>query len=605
MFVISYVCVANRAIISFMERKYQDIVSKCEPELEEINKSHNTVGWSKLILIISFLVSIYFTVDVMLWFLAVLLPVFAFLIYVGVYHHRLKKRMDYLWGTIEICHRHIARINGEWAKFADKGQELVSSEHPYSSDLDIVGDKSFFQYLNTTNTWYGRAAFAKDLLDPKYELLVIKQRQQAIKELSSDIQFSNDAVYHFGNIGVDPSTPKLVEELKDNKQFLTSKILCWILTFFPVLSFAIATGFIIWNPPNGWIGIVTPFAIQIIACIAGGRWLKKYFGTMTTLTHGLNNYTEAVEFVTSKDYESEKLQKIKQSLTQANLGIKKLGSVSSMIEARRNGVARFIMNTLIMWDYQCALSLQKWKNKHSENVDQWFDTLGEFESLLCFSHLPNICSNTCLPTISEQRSLIIAKNLGHPLLSNEKRVNNDFDFANSILIISGSNMSGKTTFLRTIGINIVLARSGSFATALELTCTPFAVMTSMRIADDLNQGISTFYAELKRIKSVINYAKENKQFLFLIDEIFRGTNSVDRLSGARTVLQRLDSLGASGMVSTHDLELCDLDRTSNRIRNYSFSEDYKDKQIVFDYKLRSGKSTTTNATYLMEMVGIR
>ena len=261
------------------------------------------------------------------------------------------------------------------------------------------------------------------------------------------------------------------------------------------------------------------------------------------------------------------------------------------------------MNVLLLWDFECAFLFEDWKKKNAPHCEKWFLALGELESLSCFATLDNVCNRTCYPRMVAY-PIIEAEEMGHPLIPNDVRVTNPLRLRNNIVIISGSNMSGKTTYLRTVGINIVLARAGGPVCAKEMTFSDLSVYTSMRIADDLNEGISTFYAELKRIKGILDAAKNDRTTLFLIDEIFRGTNSVDRLSGARTVITKLSKMGVSGMITTHDLELCDLQQTIPRIQNYSFSEFYKDGQILFDYKIRPGKSKTTNAKYLMELLEI-
>jgi DNA mismatch repair ATPase MutS len=241
--------------------------------------------------------------------------------------------------------------------------------------------------------------------------------------------------------------------------------------------------------------------------------------------------------------------------------------------------------------------------KYSHIAESWFLALGEFESLLCFSNLPNVCGNTCLPDLTTGK-IISAKEMGHPLIPNASRVNNDVSCNNNIFIVSGSNMSGKTTFLRTVGINLVLCRAGSFVCSKQMRFSAMEIMTSMRIVDDLNEGVSTFYAELKRIKAIIEFSKQTPDMIFLIDEIFKGTNSVDRLIGAKTVLSKLNEMGAIGIITTHDLDLCDIVSQYPRQKNYSFSEYYHDDEIHFDYKIKPGKSTTTNAKYLMKMIGI-
>ena len=237
------------------------------------------------------------------------------------------------------------------------------------------------------------------------------------------------------------------------------------------------------------------------------------------------------------------------------------------------------------------------------DISNWFESLGKFESLLSFSHFPNVVRNTTLPTITLGKE-VTAKEIGHPLIKNDLRVCNDVQIDNSIFIISGSNMSGKTTFMRTLGINLVLAKAGGFVCAKDMHVSQLNLMTSMRIADNLSEGISTFYAELKRIKGIMEMARIDENMLFLIDEIFRGTNSVDRLIGAKTVLERLNEQNVIGIITTHDLELAQETKEIDRIRNYSFNEHYTDSEINFDYKIKKGVSTTTNAKFLMKMMDI-
>lgn len=338
--------------------------------------------------------------------------------------------------------------------------------------------------------------------------------------------------------------------------------------------------------------------------LIGKSKAKKYFGAMAGLSYKFSAYSEIIGAITIFNPSSNKLKIIKEQLTDAAYAMDKLDAIANRVNLRINEVFNGLANIILWWNYRCAFSFQKWKQKYAHLAGQWFSAMGEVESLLCFSHFPNVCNTACLPDTTENHNSLEAKEIGHPLLFNEKRINNDFALHNSILIISGSNMSGKTTFLRTVGVNIVLARAGGFVCAKHMTCPMLSIMTSMRIVDDLNEGTSTFYAELKRISGIIDLAKRQPKTLFLIDEIFRGTNSVDRLMGAKTVIEKLNELGAVGMISTHDLELCKLADLHIRIKNYNFSEYYKDKTICFDYKLKTGMSATTNAKYLMEMVGL-
>jgi DNA mismatch repair ATPase MutS len=283
--------------------------------------------------------------------------------------------------------------------------------------------------------------------------------------------------------------------------------------------------------------------------------------------------------------------------------IKELSKITDRASVRSNPIVYFVLNTLLLWDFECAFLFEDWKRKYAPQCEKWFLALGELESLSCFATLRNVCDHTCYPRMLACRG-VEAEALGHPLIPNTVRVTNPLRLQNNILIISGSNMSGKTTYLRTAGINLVLARAGGPVCAKDMVFSDLHIFTSMRVTDDLNDGISTFYAELKRIKKILDAAKSNRNTVFLIDEIFRGTNSVDRLSGARTVITKLSQIGVSGMITTHDLELCDLQEDVPEIQNYSFSEYYENGHIFYDYKMRPGKSKTTNAKYLMELLEI-
>jgi len=542
---------------------------------------------------------------------------FALLVILWIIHINVQNKIEYSNGIIDICKKSIDRITGEWTSFEDTGIEFADTEHSYVCDLDIAGSKSLFQFLNSTNTWHGRQRFANDLLYPTYERSEIIDRQKAVAELAEYTDFSNKIQYHLSKIGVDSSAQELVSALEDKVPFIKSKLLKFFLVYAPALTLAFIIGIIAFQMEHLYtIGIIIAL-IQTIIWIAGIAKTKKYLKTLMRLPYSLSNYSAAIDILCRQEFSSGKLKKMQGELYIASKAIKELSKISDKVRATQNGILYVLFNVFFLWDYECACLLEKWKNKHADFSKEWFETLGEFESLLCFSHLPNACNNTCIPLIADETirnmselpesdltNTIEALQIGHPLLQNDARVNNDINLKDNIFIISGSNMSGKTTFLRTVGINLVLARCGSFVCAQFMNCSPLEIITSMRIEDNLNEGISTFYAELKRIKSILEFTQNSSQMIFLIDEIFRGTNSVDRLIGAKTVLAKLNDVGASGIISTHDLELCHLSIVHERIKNYSFSEHYDANSIQFDYQLQPGKSKTTNAKYLMNMVGI-
>jgi len=581
-------------------------LEKHEELLGENTRRANKVGYAKLLLVLTMGALVFFMFT--RGFPQVLLLLggvgLVGLIALWVYHHRIYEKIGYLKGLIAVNKRHLARISGGWTDFADMGAEFVDVEHPYSGDLDIVGNKSLFQFLNTTHTWYGRQSFAWALLgDADGYVGETHVRQEAITELAQDIEFSNHMEYCFSKIGASSAVCKLAEDMAGGGDFIKSngvKYLLMVMPFVTVACIAAAA----WTRHSGVAIAGVAFAV-----LQMGLWIATMLKTMgylkpiSRLPYSLGAYAEVIGNITDREFKSQRLNQIKGVFaSQAIEAIKELEAIANKVNLRHNAMFWFIANVLLLWDFWCAVLFEQWRHKYASALESWFAALGEFESLMCFAAFPNVCGNTCLPSVAGENT-VFAKSLGHPLIQEDARVCNDIHWDNKIIIISGSNMSGKTTFMRTLGLNLVLARAGSYVCAESLDFPLIPVMTSMRIADDLSQGVSTFYAELKRIRGIIALA-EKGPVMFFIDEIFRGTNSVDRLSGARTVLSKLHELGAVGTITTHDLELCEVAALLPRIENYNFSEEYRGGEILFDYRIRVGKSTTTNARYLMELVGI-
>jgi len=591
------------------KEKFEQQIKKYEELLQQQNKTFKAIGYIKLghVLFVALLIYLVFADNTNIIVLSASGVIAGALVIFWISHEKLKEKIKYSKGMIQINWRHLDRISGNWSGFADIGSEFVNHDHPYASDLDIVGKKSIFQFLNTTHTWHGRQKFANDLLNPNYTDDEIKERQAAITELSEAVLFSNYIEYKYAQIGVHAGAKFIAKRLENMTLFMKGHLLKLLIIYAPLAVLFLA-GFTFLTGITFLYPVVAVLVIcQLLVWMLSLFKTANYLEDVSHLSYNLDEYSEVVHELQNRNFKSEKLKEIQKRLinseASAALAIKELGRISSRANLRRNTIAWFLLNITLLWDLTTAIRFEAWKQKYAHHAESWFISLGEFESLLSFSHLPNVCDETCIPSLVDNKT-VCAKNLGHPLITNEKRVSNDVDCQNNIFIISGSNMSGKTTFMRTVGVNLILARAGSFVCAKEMKFSQLNIMTSMRIADNLSEGISTFYAELKRIKGIIEMARKEPQMMFLIDEIFRGTNSVDRLVGAKTVLEKLDELGVIGIITTHDLELCDIANDYSRIKNYSFSERYTKKEIHFDYRMEEGVSTTTNAKYLMKMMDI-
>lgn len=581
-----------------------------ETEILKAAKSRfNLLGYIRLALLVLFIACLYFMItrwDLTLYKVeaAILLVVH---IIAGAYHSRLDDGVKKSAAIIDINKRNLDRVEGRWTEFKDTGEEFKDPEHPYCNDLDIVGKKSLFQYLNVSHTWHGRKAFSQDLLHASYTGKEIKARQEAANELASDSSFADELEYRFAKIGSDRAAPALVTALQDSRPLTRHTALRALLMFGPLALLVLVALVVLLRLEQLYLLSACLYAVQALIWIFGLPVTGKYLDSISRLPFKLECYGEVLAFVSEAPFKSERLRKVSLDLTASDVSatqaIAELAKIADKMSARNNFIIYFILNTLFLWDFSCALRFEDWKKQYSPHCEGWFLCLGELESLSCLATFRRVCDHTCFPEFSHPRHLQ-AQELGHPLIPNAVRVNNPLGLSGDIVIISGSNMSGKTTYLRTVGINVVLARAGAPVCAKSMVFSDLHIVTSMRIADDLGEGISTFYAELTRIKAILDAAQSDRSTLFLIDEIFRGTNSVDRLSGAQTVIKKLSELHVSGMITTHDLELCDMAAGASCIRNYSFAEYYKDGQICFDYKMRPGKSKTTNAKYLMELLGI-
>lgn len=589
-----------------MYQKYKEEIQERELIHKKYDKLANIVGIFKLIWIVMLIHAVYnvWTNDFPTKLIMLLLAEVIVFIIASIYHGKLFDRVAYEAGLIAIAKKNVCRISGEWGAFEDIGEEFIDYNHNYAMDLDIVGKNSLFQFLNSTNTYHGRLRFAQDLLNPNYLQKDIRTRQEAISELSGDYSWSSKLEYYFSKIGIDMLFPTLISELQCKKSFIKSNFLKILLNVFRILTLT-SIIYSVWAKNKYGILIANSMIIiQLALWAIGFVKANEYVGIMTKIPYRILRYDKVIQEIVMKEFSSSRLNEIKTILLSAKEAIKDLANISNNIGQRKNGITCFILNAVWLWDYKNAVDLDVWKQKYGDSVDMWFSTIGELESLLSFANLPRNCTSTCLPIVSKLQNDIQAKNLGHPLLNNENRICNDLELNNNIIIISGSNMSGKTTFIRTVGINMILACAGSYVCAEQMTFSMMKVITSMRISDALIDGISTFYAEIKRIKEIIDAAEVDKNLLFLIDEIFRGTNSVDRLKGAEEILRKLYKLGVCGIITTHDLEVCKLENEYKGIMNYSFYERYSNDEIFFDYKMKKGVSKTTNAQYLLKKVGI-
>ncbi len=546
----------------------------------------------------------------------ILIAVLIIFVLLVCMHSRVREQKKYARILLEINESSTKRLNGEWKEFKDTGEEFKNEDHRYSGDLDIFGKGSLFQMLNTSNTYIGRKKLGKLFTEPLGKSEDIYRNQRAIKILSEKLNWRQ--IFQAEGMAIRGENSK-PEELKDPKELILWArekndffrkplviIMAAILPAVTLLSFLAAIAL----PVVPYYPFFALLCINILLLMMRSKDTVRVFRVTDKYKDAIKTYEKMLRLIEDEAFDSEYLEEMKSYLTddknkRAFEQIKGLVRVVEMILMKHSELY-LLFNIITLWDYQCQIQLERWKRKTGVNLEKWLGVIGEFEVLSSLSILYYDHPEWVMPEVFDSVHDYEAVGIGHPLLTGERVVNSfKLNLPGCALLITGSNMSGKSTLLRTAGINLILAYAGAPVCAEEFKCSVMELYTSMRISDNLERNISSFYAELLRIKMIIEASREGKRVFFLLDEIFRGTNSRDRHTGARILIKNLIKEGASGFISTHDLELGELAGENNSgVHNYHFKEYYRDGQIYFDYKLYPGISTTRNAIYLMKMAGI-
>ena len=525
-----------------------------------------------------------------------------------ILHERLLKKQKFNNNYILALNHEIEACKGEHASF-DGGIEFSDPSHIYATDLDIFGDHSLFQALNRTTTTLAKSTLSTWLLNPLLKKEEILHRQEAIKELSSKPGWRLNLRTHGLLADESPNDlDSLFNWLKLKPLFSGMGFLAaiWLIPILSVTSIVLlATGTITYQLFLIYLLIVLGFS---------GIYTKRINHRHMMLSRKVelfDKYSVRFSMVEYTAFNNILMQKHQQSLQQnsqtASGSIHKLGRITASLDTRLNLLAGFVLNFLMLWDIRQMRRLEQWQQAHQDLAPVWFDTLAQTEALASISAFTYANPEFIFPTIDETKLSIVAEDAGHPLIPALVRVDNAIQIPGEgrFNIITGANMAGKSTYLRTIGVNIVLALCGAPVCAKTFTCYPAPIFTSLRTTDSLSSNTSYFYAELLRLKALIDRLNSGEKLFILLDEILKGTNSADKQAGSKALLTQLIGLNASGFIATHDLELGSLATTfPERVRNYHFESEINGNELFFDYKLKPGIAQNMNATFLMQRMGI-
>ncbi len=527
-----------------------------------------------------------------------------------IYHRKIQGQSKYSEILWKLNQESAHRIDGGWHVFKDKGEDFRDEGHPYAEDLDLFGRGSLFQWINTARTNLGRKKLAELLANPRKELESIYERQGAIRELSNLIRWRQRFAAEARLATAEMSNPEsLLQWMKSPDAMDKKPGLQMLLYLLPGMTAVIGWHTFV-NQALPYRYFIAAVGVHLVMLKIGNKERTRIFNTVYRYKDDIDVYTGMISCIENQKFENSYLNKIRMQMLneRKELPSKQIKKFFQAVEffSQRYNVLFLPINILTLWDYHSLWKLERWKNESGQYFGQWLNSIGEMEALASLSMIGYDQPNWTQPEILGGAPVLIAQEMGHPLLG-QKCTRNDFKVKRptSVLLITGSNMSGKSTFLRSAGVNLVLAYAGAPVYAKLFQCATMEIHTCMRVHDDLGQSISSFYAELLRIRKIIEAVKREKPVFFLLDEIFKGTNSHDRHLGAKMLIKQLIRGKTMGFVSTHDLELGELEaETQGTVRNFHFKEYYENEELHFDYRLRPGISTTRNAMYLIKMAGI-
>lgn len=594
------------------KEKYERRREKYAKLSQKYNKAINIISNLRLIVFISGIALTLFLFIVKYYFiLAAIFIAFVFSFgYLMILHDKMFKARIYSSMLVKINEDSLKRLNGEWDTFLDNGKDFVDQNHEYAYDLDIFGNRSMFQWINVANTYLGRKALAGLLSANSKDAVKIRLRQEAVKELALKLGWRQKFLSEGLMVSDSIKPPEtLISWANEGHEFYRKQWLGIVVKVLPTITIlslflSVQTRIIPYYVPTLLI------IVQFFILKYKNRERNVIFNTADKFNKDIGVYNKMIKLFEKKNFESVLVKEIRDKMIgkTGKPAYEQVNRLAKIIDSISNRHVPFylIFNLLTLWDYHNMIVLEKWKYNSGIYLKEWLEGIGEVEALASLAIISHDNPDWVMPEISDgEKNEFEAFSMGHPLITTN-RICNDLNFNSptKALLITGSNMSGKSTLLRTAGINLILAYTGAPVCAKVFRASVMDIHSCMRVSDDLGKSISSFYAELLRIKEILKEAKEGRKVFFLLDEIFKGTNSRDRHTGARVLIEELCKTKSIGMVSTHDFELCDLEEKNLKIKNYHFEEYYKDNKIYFDYKLRNGVSTTRNAIYLMKMAGI-
>lgn len=524
-------------------------------------------------------------------------------------HNRLSVKKSYIERLMSLNENELKGLDYDFSAF-DGGTEFSSPEHSFSLDLDLFGDRSIFQSVNRTVTNMGREVLSGWFRFPLSAKEEILKRQEAVRELTTLSALRQ----HFYVTGINQQGNRkdrlFLQSLANGEVYFIKsiiwKLLIWVI---PAIWIVLLAGMVMGYISGGILGFYLTFCFLIAYLRA--KQVNDLYNSVNKMEKIFSVYADLMESIEVTSFQSGELKEIAGRLSgQGNITASRaINQLSEHIGGldQRFSAAGMLLNLFYLRDTRHAMLLEQWKEKHREDVVCWLDALGRFDALSSLGGFGFNHPGSVYPEISDTYFRMEGKGLSHPLLHRDVCVKNDIDIRKSpwFLIITGANMAGKSTYLRTVGVNYLLACMGAPVCADSLVVYPARLVTSLRTSDSLVSNESYFFAELKRLKMIIDRLKAGEKLFIILDEILKGTNSIDKQKGSIALMKQLVTYKACGIIATHDLVLGTLEEEfPDEIKNYRFEADIKEDELSFSYLLREGIAQNMNAYFLMKKMGI-
>lgn len=591
------------------ENHYTERLSLTEGQLQQVKKQIFRISMLRLALFIAGIAGLYFFFNQTTLLIVCICLTFLPLFILVKIHNRFFIRKEWLETQARIIQEELQALSGDYSSFED-GKEYVNPEHPYSFDLDIFGRRSLFQSINRTCTFFGKVRLAEWLQNHLHEKTSIEKRQEMIREISEHTlfreQFRVAGLVHHGQSS---DGEKIQAWSQSPAQYLHAG---WVKAFIwgvPVInSLLLITSLAGWTSFS-WLGLsFSIFLVLSFGIIKRATYIQETYGKQLK---SLNGYARLIALAKAEDWKSagilelmERFNLNGQSPVQA---LQQLSKELDRLDLRNNQFLYVLLEGSIFFQLQEIVRIERWKVRYGQYISEWLETVGELDALCSLGTLAYNHPQYTYPELTEKPFCFLATQMGHPLMPASQCVKNDATIPSRpfFLIITGANMAGKSTYLRTIGVNYLLACIGAPVCCERLKLHPNQLITSLRTSDSLSDNESYFFAELKRLKRIIDLLNQGKQLFIILDEILKGTNSMDKQKGSFDLIRQFMQLKANGIIATHDLLLGSLIKQfPEEIRNYCFEADIKENELTFSYKLREGVAQNMNACFLMKKMGI-